>query len=220
MKNKFFIAAMLLIHSIQPIAALPFDMDYKRKVLEKADLAGQSYDELLSDSDFENETFIEQKNFNNKARCLYFYGMWLMSNFDVSDIDHLGLTISANCTAKNTSYILSNALKIKTYGKKAIKIDPFNGGGYFLVSAQDIYAPTPFCKLNKGRKAMTKYLNDMNLRKEKFETFNISCAVAYSWYKKKKYRKAQECYIQCKKLYPENYSVNLMLKKIQDKLSH
>lgn len=288
--------------------------EYKAKILANADLGGQSYEELLSDdeSDDDDENFSqtlksdqrdvpftpeltdfinhyfnheikdeaqlkdyfikcekagnafykdEYSKLVNLARCYYFYGMWLMSTFDVSNIDQLdltdnsssaalnnyagefydrsiefaqqaldlrkgadayttmALTISANCTAKNTSYILANALKIKSYGRKALKHDPWNGGACFLYSAQDIYAPTPFCKLNRGRKAMSKYLTDKNIRKEKFEEFDITCAIAYSWYKKKKYTKAYEWYKKSAQLYPNNYSVNNMLKKISDKLN-
>lgn len=310
--QKIFIIAVSSLIAAQAFAK-PSDADYKAKVLANADLGDQSYEELLSDNDSDDDevvfkasksasrdvTFTKEltdfinRYFNheikdeeqlklyfqkavdagevsykdrysklvNLARCYYFYGMWLMSTFDVSNIDQLdltdnsssaalnnyagefydrsiefaqqaldlrkgadayttlALTISANCTAKNTSYILANALKIKSYGRKALKYDPLNGGACFLYSAQDIYAPTPFCKLNKGRKAMTKYLTDKNIRKEKFEEFDITCAIAYSWYKKKKYTRAYEWYKKSALLYPNNYSVNNMLKKISDKLN-
>ena len=195
----------------------------------------------------------------NKARCNYFYGMQLMSTFDLSNIENTDFTsdaesealneiagcyydtaieyaekaleikngsdawtilshsISANCTAKNSKYMLANALKVRSYAKKACKLDPKNGSARFLITAQDIYAPYPFCKLNKGRKEMLSYLSNSSLHLEKYDRFNINCAVAYSWYKKKKYSKSLSWYKKCREIYPNNYSVNMMIEKIENK---
>ncbi len=122
--------------------------------------------------------------------------------------------ISANCTAKTVSYVLKNGLKVRKYAKISIKSDPSNGTGHFLVYAQDVYAPAPFNKLRKGRRLMTGFLNDESIRLEDFDKMNIMSAIGYTYYKKKNWNGALEWYNKALKIYPNNYPLHQMIKKI------
>ena len=128
----------------------------------------------------------------------------------------LAFSISANCTAKNVLYIIGNGLKVKNYAKKALKTDPENGTALFLVWAQDIYAPKPFCRLNSGRDEMIKILNDDKVLKEDFDFYYLESSVAFSYFRQNEFEKAREWYEKSIEKYPDNYLVNCQLKKIKE----
>lgn len=119
--------------------------------------------------------------------------------------------ISANCTAKSWSYILGNALKVRSYGRKGVNLDYSNGLAHFLAVAQDIYAPWPIGKTRAGRKKMIDILNDKYIRVEKQERLLISAAIGYSYFKQKKWSNAIEWYNKALEVYPYNFSAHQML---------
>lgn len=115
--------------------------------------------------------------------------------------------VSACCTVKTVAYVLGNGLKIGQYAKKAVKIDPLNGTAWFSVNAQDVYAPGIFGNANRGRKTMLQYLNDETLIKEKFDYFNFTCAVAYTYFRQHNYKDAIVWYRKCQDIFPNNYAI-------------
>ena len=120
-------------------------------------------------------------------------------------------SISANCTAKSWTYILGNALKVRSYAKKAVNLDYSNGTAQFLVVAQDVYAPWPIGKVRSGRKKMLDILNDKYIRIENQDRLLISAAIGYSYFKQKKWNNAIEWYNKALEVYPYNYSAHQML---------
>ncbi len=126
--------------------------------------------------------------------------------------------ISANCTAKTVSYVLANGLKVRKYAKIAVKKDWSNGTAHFLASAQDAYAPFPFCKLKRSRKEFLSYLNDPSIRIERFDYLNIYSGIAYTYYKKKKYSECLSWYNKALEIYPGNYSLHKMIDNINRKI--
>lgn len=127
--------------------------------------------------------------------------------------------VSANCTVKTVAYVLANGLKIGQYAKKAVKIDPTNGTAWFSVNAQDVYAPGIFGNANRGRKTMIQYLNDDNLVKEKFDYFNFTCAVAYTYYRQNKFSDAIIWYKKCQDIFPNNYAIIDLVAKCEEKIN-
>lgn len=125
--------------------------------------------------------------------------------------------ISANCTTKNTSYILANGLKVRANAKKGVKKDYSNGTAHFLVVAQDAYAPWPFCKIQSSRKKFLSILDDKYIRLEDFDRIVIYEAIGYGFFRQKKWDKAAEWYNKVLAEYPANYTSNDMLKKIAEK---
>lgn len=122
-------------------------------------------------------------------------------------------SISGNLTIKGMNYFLSNGPKIAKYGKKAIAAEPKNGTAYISVSAQAVYAPGAFGNAEKGRKEMLSYLNDSQMICEKFDKFNYTIAVAYTYYRQKDYAQAKSWYQKCLNIYPKNYIARDMIKK-------
>lgn len=127
--------------------------------------------------------------------------------------------VSANCTVRPIGYVLANGLKISQYAKKAVKIDPANGTAWFSVNAQDVYAPGIFGNANRGRKTMTQYLNDENLIKEKFDYFNFTCAIAYTYYRQNNFSDAIIYYKKCQDIFPNNYAIIDLVEKCETKIN-
>lgn len=120
-------------------------------------------------------------------------------------------SISANCTAKNWTYILGNALKVRSYAKKAVNLDYSNGTAQFLVVAQDVYAPWPIGKVRSGRRKMLSILKDKYIRVEDQDLHLICAAIGYSYFKQKKWANAIEWYNKALEVYPYNFSSHQML---------
>ncbi|MCR5614516.1 hypothetical protein [Treponema sp.] len=122
--------------------------------------------------------------------------------------------LSANCTVHNIGYVLSNGLKIGQFAKKAAKADPKNATAWYSVSAQDVFAPGIFGNAVRGRKKMLEYYSDETLIKERFDVFNFSSAIGYTYYRQNKYAEAREWYCKCQKIYPDNYAIKNLIKRI------
>lgn len=129
-------------------------------------------------------------------------------------------SLSANCTVRSTSYVLGHGLKIGATAKKALKADPLNATGCFSLHAQDVYAPGIFGNANRGRKMMMSYLENEELVGEKFDKFNFTCAIAYTYYRQNKFEEAKVWYNKCLELFPKNYAVTDLVKKCDAKLNH
>lgn len=128
--------------------------------------------------------------------------------------------ISANCTVNKIGYVLSNGLKIAKYAKQAVKMDPTNGSACFSSAAQNVYAPGIFGNASAGRKKMLSFLADDTLVVEKFERFNLICAVAYTYYRQNKFADAKIWYEKCLEIYPGNFAVNDLVLKCNSRLEN
>lgn len=124
--------------------------------------------------------------------------------------------ISANCTAKNTGYIISNGAKVNTYASKAIHLDSTNGTARYIGTCQNVYAPAPFSNVEEGRKKMLSYLDTYDVNNEKFDVFNILSAIGYCCQRQKKYSDAIFWYQESLKLYPDNVSVNRLCNRLKE----
>ena len=213
-------------------------------------------DLFIKSIDSSKELDSEYKKLVHQGRCIYFYGLQLMVDYDISEISKTNLEdtsqaedsnkkaaecfdaaielakkalkinkgsdaycliangISANCTAKNTSYIINNGLKVCKYARKAIKEDSSNGTALYLNSCQNIYAPAPFCKINEGKEQMSLVFNSDNIHKEKFDNFYLMMGIGYASYRKKNFSEAKKWYEECLKIYPQNITVNKLMKKL------
>lgn len=126
--------------------------------------------------------------------------------------------ICANVTTRSTGYVIGNGLKISQYAKKALKINPNDATASYSAYSQDVYAPGSLGNPVRGRKMMLSFLENENLVCQKFDTFNYTCAVAYTYYRQQNYEDALEWYQKCLKIYPNNVASNNMIKKCREKL--
>lgn len=202
--------------------------------------------------------FDEYSRYVHHGRCLYFYGLSLMDDYDISDMATVNLNdtsekealnkiaakyfdqtidmckaalkikkgsdayslicngISANCTAKNTAYIIRNGIKVSSYAKKSITEDFSNGTAHYLETCQSIYAPSPFCSIEEGQKRMKSYLENCYIQNEKFDVFYILSAIGYSCQRLNQNDEALLWYGKSLEIYPENVSVNRLVKKLKE----
>ena len=130
----------------------------------------------------------------------------------------LGHCISLNCTAKNASYAVANGLKIKTYAKKAMELDRTNGTAYFLLYAQDIYAPKPFCQISKGMEAYKTALSDSTIHFEKYDILNMNSGIGYGNERLKNYSEAAKYYSKALVPYPTNAGIKKLLDDVKQKM--
>ena len=204
------------------------------------------------------ENWDEYSKLVHSGRCLYFYGLSLMDDYDISDMAKVNLNdtsekealnklaakyfdktidlcrdalkikkgtdayslicngISANCTAKNTAYIIRNGIKVSSYAKKSITQNFSNGTAHYLESCQSVYAPVPFCNVEEGKKRMISYLDNCYIQNEKFDTFYILSAIGYSCQRLNQNDEALLWYGKSLEIYPENVSVNRLVKKLNE----
>lgn len=198
------------------------------------------------------------------ARCDFFYGMYVMGEYDLSSVQNIKsmtdagddeqnlahevqakkdaagalfdsgiekalkaykmtkgadaaliyvMCISSNCTVKKTSYVLGNGLKVASYAKKSIAVDPTISTSYYYMTCQDIYAPPFFANLPRGLKKMTQFLNDPALSFDRFDYFNFSTAIGDDYFKQGNVEQAVEWYKKALSYYPQNKSVKKALEK-------
>lgn len=124
--------------------------------------------------------------------------------------------ISANCIAKNTAYIIANGLKVNSYAKKAVQANYSNGTAYYLGNCQNVYAPAPFCKVKDGKTRMSSLLETPYIKNEKFDVFNILSAIGYCCQRMDEKEEAIQWYEKSLEIYPDNVSVNRLLKKLKE----
>lgn len=106
------------------------------------------------------------------------------------------------CPLKSTSFLLTNALKIPSISKKALKLDNRLGAARYLVCCTITYAPKPLSNLNKAEKTFNEILKNDNLDKE--DCFNIYRSLGYIHYQQKDYTEADKWFEMAAKIYPYN----------------
>lgn len=116
-----------------------------------------------------------------------------------------GESLSQNCAVKPTSYALAHGMKIGKIAKQAIDADPKNGAALYLLSAQHIYAPSPFNNYRRGIKEMQQILDTSGVRLENDDLFNITSALAYVYIRQEKYDEALPWIQKALEVYPTNF---------------
>ncbi len=213
------------------------------------------------------QDFDEYQKQVHLARCNYFYGMYVMGEYDFSGIQNIksindkdnesqnlesetkakkelaatyfdkaisyaekalaihagsdaylimAMSISSNCTVKKTSYVIGNGLKVASLSKKALALDAKNASACYYQYAQDLYAPEFFANYKRGYQKMYDFLNNSELTFETFDRFNFMTAIGYSFYKRKDFKTAIEWYQKALEIYPQNSSVQKMLKTLSN----
>lgn len=116
-----------------------------------------------------------------------------------------GESLSQNCAVKPTSYALAHGMKIGKIAKQALDADPKNGAALYLLSAQHIYAPSPFNNYRRGIKEMQEILDTSGVRLENDDLFNITSALAYVYIRQEKYDEALPWIQKALEVYPTNF---------------
>lgn len=116
-----------------------------------------------------------------------------------------GESLSQNCAVKPTSYALAHGMKIGKIAKQALDADPKNGAALYLLSAQHIYAPSPFNNYRRGIKEMQQILDTSGVRLENDDLFNITSALAYVYIRQEKYDEALPWIQKALEVYPTNF---------------
>lgn len=116
-----------------------------------------------------------------------------------------GESLSQNCAVKPTSYALAHGMKIGKIAKQALDADPKNGAALYLLSAQHIYAPSPFNNYRRGIKEMRQILDTSGVRLENDDLFNITSALAYVYIRQEKYDDALPWIQKALEVYPTNF---------------
>lgn len=128
--------------------------------------------------------------------------------------------VCGNCTSRPASYVVANGLKISQFARKALRINPKDGTAAYSAYSQDVYAPGNLGNPDRGRKAMLSNLSDTNLICEKFDKFNYTAAVAYTYYRQNNFNEALAWYKKALAIYPKNFACNNQIKKCQEQLGN
>jgi len=96
-------------------------------------------------------------------------------------------------------------MKIGKIAKQALDADPKNGAALYLLSAQHIYAPSPFNNYRRGIKEMQQILDTSGVRLENDDLFNITSALAYVYIRQEKYDEALPWIQKALEVYPTNF---------------
>ena len=119
--------------------------------------------------------------------------------------------ISANCAVKPVSYVLTWGVKINGLAKKVTDYDSKNGAAYYMLNAQDVYAPAPFNNHKRGIKKMSELLNNQNVTLDKDDEFNVISSIGYAYMQLKNYTEAIKWLEDSLKIYPDNQYVQSLV---------
>ena len=122
--------------------------------------------------------------------------------------------ISANCTTKPTSWVISNGAKISGLAKKVLKYDEKNGAAIYMLNAQDIYAPAPFNNIKRGIKIMTEIVENSSYDLDSDDRFNLISSVGYGYSLLKNKNDAEIWLKNSLEIYPENKYIKGLLEAL------
>ncbi|MGP1587639.1 MAG: hypothetical protein ACTTHG_04785 [Treponemataceae bacterium] len=122
---------------------------------------------------------------------------------------------SANCTVKPTSWVMVWGAKIPGIDKKILKLDSSNGAALYMLNAQDVYAPYPFCNLNRGIKNMSDMLENKELFLDKDDQFNVISSIGYAYMQKKDNENAKIWLKKALQVYPGNLFVQELIENLE-----
>ncbi len=113
--------------------------------------------------------------------------------------------LSQNCAVKPTSYAIAHGLKIGGFAKDVLKINENNAAALYLLSAQHIYAPSPFHNHRKGIREMKEILEMPSLEAGNDDLFNLTSAIAYGYIEREEYEEALPWIEQALEIYSTNF---------------
>ena len=119
--------------------------------------------------------------------------------------------ISANCTVKPTSWVISNGAKIAGLAKKVISMDKKNAAATYMLNAQDVYAPAPFNNHKRGIKNMNAMLQNATLEFGTDDEFNTKSAIGYAYIQLGDKENAKLWLKKSLEIYPNNQYVQGLL---------
>lgn len=188
------------------------------ELLQKADKELSGYEKYLAKARYEfilGRTWFYQ-NEKDKAGSHYDKGMEyaelaIKEKSDAQSQLIYAENISANCAVKPVSYVLTWGVKINGLAKKVIDYDSKNGAAYYMLNAQDVYAPAPFNNHKRGIKKMSELLNNPNVTLDKDDEFNVISSIGYAHMQMKNYPEAIKWLEDSLKIYPDNKYVQSLV---------
>lgn len=124
--------------------------------------------------------------------------------------------ISANCTVKSTGWVIKWGAKIAGLDRKILKMEPSSAAALYMLNAQDVYAPKPFCDWSQGVKNMSAMLDDESLVMGRDDEFNVKSAIGYALMMKKDAEGARFWFGKSLKIYPGNKYVKGLLASLDE----
>ena len=188
------------------------------ELLQKADKELSGYEKYLAKARYEfilGRTWFYQ-NEKDKAGSHYDKGMEyaelaIKEKSDAQSQLIYAENISANCAVKPVSYVLAWGVKINGLAKKVTDYDSKNGAAYYMLNAQDVYAPAPFNNHKRGIKKMSELLNNQNVTLDKDDEFNVTSSIGYAYMQLKNYTEAIKWLEDSLKIYPDNQYVQSLV---------
>ena len=189
-----------------------------KELLLKADTELSGYEKYLAKARYEfilGRTWFYQ-NEKDKAGSHYDKGMEyaelaIKEKSDAQSQLIYAENISANCAVKPVSYVLTWGVKINGLAKKVTEYDSKNGAAYYMLNAQDVYAPAPFNNHKRGIKKMSELLNNPNVTLDKDDEFNVISSIGYAYLQLKNYPEAIKWLEDSLKIYPDNQYVQSLV---------
>ena len=189
-----------------------------KELLLKADTELSGYEKYLAKARYEfilGRTWFYQ-NEKDKAGSHYDKGMEyaelaIKEKSDAQSQLIYAENISANCAVKPVSYVLAWGVKINGLAKKVTDYDSKNGAAYYMLNAQDVYAPAPFNNHKRGIKKMSELLNNQNVTLDKDDEFNVTSSIGYAYMQLKNYTEAIKWLEDSLKIYPDNQYVQSLV---------
>ena len=189
-----------------------------KELLLKADTELSGYEKYLAKARYEfilGRTWFYQ-NEKDKAGSHYDKGMEyaelaIKEKSDAQSQLIYAENISANCAVKPVSYVLTWGVKINGLAKKVTDYDSKNGAAYYMLNAQDVYAPAPFNNHKRGIKKMSELLNNQNVTLDKDDEFNVISSIGYAYMQLKNYPEAIKWLEDSLKIYPNNQYVQSLV---------
>ena len=189
-----------------------------KELLLKADTELSGYEKYLAKARYEfilGRTWFYQ-NEKDKAGSHYDKGMEyaelaIKEKSDAQSQLIYAENISANCAVKPVSYVLTWGVKINGLAKKVTDYDSKNGAAYYMLNAQDVYAPSPFNNHKRGIKKMSELLNNSNVVLDKDDEFNVTSSIGYAYMQLKNYTEAIKWLENSLKIYPDNQYVQSLV---------
>ena len=189
-----------------------------KELLLKADTELSGYEKYLAKARYEfilGRTWFYQ-NEKDKAGSHYDKGMEyaelaIKEKSDAQSQLIYAENISANCAVKPVSYVLAWGVKINGLAKKVTDYDSKNGAAYYMLNAQDVYAPAPFNNHKRGIKKMSELLNNSNVVLDKDDEFNVTSSIGYAYMQLKNYTEAIKWLEDSLKIYPDNQYVQSLV---------
>ena len=189
-----------------------------KELLLKADTELSGYEKYLAKARYEfilGRTWFYQ-NEKDKAGSHYDKGMEyaelaIKEKSDAQSQLIYAENISANCAVKPVSYVLTWGVKINGLAKKVTDYVSKNGAAYYMLNAQDVYAPAPFNNHKRGIKKMSELLNNSNVVLDKDDEFNVISSIGYAYMQLKNYTEAIKWLEDSLKIYPDNQYVQSLV---------